>query len=470
MITVKRLLDHFLLRATLFVLSTSFGLVIVACDAPVSDEEQPQTKTQDKSEETTSDPEKSEVEENADESSKVSSTSIAIGSTFDIPLIIDPVLAADENYPEAAALAKDFNDQTPGALAIGGFSLNEKPAIDLSENTSSSSFSSITNASFAACRMVNRTRGFLQFAAATDRYTCDLEAMILATPEKKQLFDGNYHIIKLTDEDEISKIRFKVVKEAEKIVSLEFQVCEGDNQEFYATKKIKDGEINIYSKTSTEPDNPQVDKFFGETTVTGYVDSNFNFVGLKTIDVEYNNYFSSGAKSFVKESVKQSDKSVYYAAYMEQSDKEQSDGLLSLYDLVDENTEGTPPDLKNLEIGSGALYWRDGSNYKLQGWNPETLKIDNSLAVIEKLKLLKDQIPTTATAKEVTFSTEEAFDCSTEPDYQITYEEILKELSLAGGQDEGDEGEDEDEFCGGFYLPQDSYIECHDLTSQESAE
>lgn len=396
------------------------------------------------------------------------STSSAITK---LPGVVDSVKAQSSESTET----QDFDSAT-GTLNVDGFNLAATTGIALDDSTQQADFE---GKSFAACEMVNRTRGFLFFAAAADQAACDL-SFILGTNES--YYDGEFHVVEITGEEDgesfSERIRFKLDGTSETITGMTVQTCEDGQQTMYVKKEVDaDGNVTINAKRKADPENPQVQSFVGQVSVTGQVDSNQNYVGIKTIESSYSNQFTNGTSNFVQEVVKQSAKNIFYTGFMYSSDAD-PDRLAGFIQMIDNNQSGQEFRLDNYRLGDGAMAMSlKGDALIVQGWDGDTKDIDGSVEMFDKVSALQNDLPTepSDTYTTLSFDGEEAYDCSGDADITINdadLEAAIETLGLRFLNGDGQSGEEygeygngegeEDDICSGYYLPQNSYLDCND--------
>jgi hypothetical protein len=412
---------------------------------------------------------------------------IIIGSGINtVPNIVDPVLEAVGTDEETDA----FNSPS-GTLAVEGSNLTEEVSgISLGRETVLSNFS---DKSYAACVMVNRARGLFHFAASPDQLTCELAFMLGKTND---FYDEKYHVIEIKgyeDGDLFSeRIKFKITGTSKKVTGLEIYRCEGGVQFQYVNKTIgSDGKIVIHSKNTSEPENSQVDQFWGMTKVEGKVDDDQKYVGLKTVSSIYSNNFSNGSVSYVKERLVQSSENIFYTGVMSETRDDSDDKVdqfAGFIRLIDRNKSTEPFSLLNYYLGDGALAMKlNGEDEIVQGWSGSDKAIDNTSNIVERVKPLLAELPEVpATKVNLKFEGNEIYDCKGKADLVLDDAdlfELVTKIRLTedhgdndghGDDDhgdyggEGDEG-DEDEFCDGFRLPQENHLQCDQGTDKAGA-
>jgi hypothetical protein len=380
-----------------------------------------------------------------------------------VPKIVDPVLP-----PSGSDTATNEFDKSTGSLEVETFTAYAA-GIKLGTQTKLSDFD---GKSYAACEMVNRARGFLYVAATADKVDCEL-AFLLGS--NKTFYDGKFHVIEIKEADEgeifTQRIRFKFEGSEDKISAMTVQYCEDGEQSIYLHKTIAaDGDIDITSKRFSRPGNPQVDEVKMKVSVVGKVDENQNYIGLKKILSVYANKFSNGETSYVKERITQSSKNIFYTGHLAQHNTE-ADRVVSFLNLVDLNTASQPFSVKNYLLGDGAMAMSlKGEATIVQGWNGSSKAVNNSVAMIAKVTALKENLPGQPSSQEtLSFEGDEVYDCTGDVDLTLNDADLMKLIEAAKLTDEGGEGGGEDELCMGYWLPQDTHLECDSNTDKTGA-
>ena len=394
------------------------------------------------------------------------------GSTLDtIPGVVESVTSLGT---EESQDTKDFNSPA-GSLSIEPFGLVATTGISLGNDTEIDDFS---GKSYAACEMVNRARGFLDFAAKADLMTCELK-YILGSYE--DFYDGDDHILEVVEEENgevlSEKYKFSVTKNsAGNITSLTASRCEDGEQNLFVEKKIDaEGNISINAKIKEDIESgPQggdqsVKSVAVNVSVSGTVNDSQEYVGLKTIDVVYSNNFTSGADSLVAERVTQSSDNLFYYGHHAQTDAEQPNKYAGFMEILDKNSGGNEFSLENIYLGDGALAYKLGENNSTtQGWVGDTKAVDNNFNLFTKVQALENSLPEAPTTTTVSgFTGDEVFDCNAKAELVIDFEDLMEIWEASGtnlnqGGEYGQHGEEDDEedFCSGYRLPQDSYLQC----------
>lgn len=398
---------------------------------------------------------------------------LAIGgdSTLDtIPGVVESVTSLGT---EESQETQEFNSPA-GSLSIEPFGLVATTGISLGNDTTLQNFS---GKSYAACEMVNRARGFLDFAAKADLMTCELK-YILGSYE--EFYDGDDHILEVVEEEngEVLSEKFKfnvTTNSAGNITSLTASRCEDGEQNLFVEKKIdSDGKISINAKIKEDIESgPQggdqsVESVAVNVSVSGTVNDSQEYVGLKTIDVVYSNKFTSGADSLVAERVTQSAENLFYYGHHAQTDTEQPNKYAGFMEILDKNSDGNEFSLENIYLGDGALAYKLGENNSTtQGWSGDTKNVDNTFDFFNEVKELENSLPEAPTTTTVSgFTGDEVFDCDAKAELVIDFEDLMKIWEASGtnlnqGSEYGQHGEEDDEdFCSGYRLPQDSYLQC----------
>lgn len=372
-----------------------------------------------------------------------------------IPFATEPVVTSDALSADQSAEVTAFDGGT-GTIAIDALSLTAaSTGVLLGEETTSSMFS---GKSYGSCEMVNRSRGFLHEAATGDGLKCEL-GLFARVPELKDIFDGEFHII----EDEDRLIKIKIEGNQEKVTGMTVYTCEEGVQGLYLRSSI-DSSTNAYTYTAKrtgEPDNPQVDRYYASISVTGTVDDDGSFIGIKVMDNTTSNEFSSGAVSFNRYQVVQSAKNVFFQGVQQQTDMTDPDRFAAFFEILDRNSEDDPFSLSKYAIGDGAIaISRAGDAAIVQGWKGDTSAVDGTVPQVERIAGKKTDLPQAEEPQPFSFAGDEAWDCSGEPEFEITDTALI-----AAGITETDFA-----ACDGFMLPQDSYIQCHQIADMTATE
>ncbi|MEZ4743681.1 MAG: hypothetical protein R3B45_14760 [Bdellovibrionota bacterium] len=395
-----------------------------------------------------------ETTDDGNSSSTIGSTpgTLAISELSNLPNVTDPVLQLDGDTEEQSF------DSPAGTLDISlDLLATEQQGVSIGSNTESTYFDSVQNASYGSCEMVNRMRGILQEAASADYQLCDFRTFLGMNEISTDFIDGDEHIISIEEDgEEVDRFKIKITEKNDKVVEFIFHSCEEGKQTHYIRKAIDDdNNVTILTKRANGVDDsgPQRISYTSRTVVTGKVNSEGKYVGLKTMVQTYSNDFNSDGTdvSYNKYKVIQSDENIALLGFATQTTKSDPDQIMAFFELVDKNVDGSTYNLKNLAIGAGAFLLKDGSTSYEQGWSGGGA-IDASSPWIPKVAGKEQDLPTPpaneSEQEDLSFSGDEAWDCSGDAEVII---------------DESEEDDSLDEACTQYELPQSqsSHLECH---------
>lgn len=320
------------------------------------------------------------------------SDSVTLSALSDLPQATGPVVGSDS----ASLATKNAATTGMGLTADVSFSAGD---------------------SISACNMYNGAKEVLSEAAVGDLILC-----IIQTASNDlggvDVYDGDFHAFALSmegDEEAPDHVRFRVVKNADgNITNFRMYACNSGSQTFYIDQTIDGTDFSMNSISAHgENDGSQI-------AVEGTLNSSAQFIGTKTITVDYA-YDGEQGGGFGQTVFEQTTDQITAEGYNSGSfgGGECEGTYQDRYTAVAELINGTSDDIGDFAVGDGAAQGNnvgsDSCNNEWdetgsEGWSGDTQAVDTSsefLADVEALTL-----PTVGSAPTIAFSgSDESYDC-----------------------------------------------------------
>jgi hypothetical protein len=286
-----------------------------------------------------------------------------------------------------------------------------------------------TTGSYAACEALNKVRGVYGQLSEFDSIACIIGKLV-GTNISSSDFVIKEIIVDEGGETEKMKMKYRILSNDGSISAFEAYVCTADEngsyyQDGYLAQDFSDGEVTMYSKGFTYPDNEQVEsvKYVATATASG-VNSAGQLLDEKTMTYKYQNIFTDGRNNHVQANIEVTPTLFKYNGYAceknslnESTCDTHSESFNLAAQILDLNPTGERNPNK-FALGNGSTWMSLSEATGIQSWIGSTGKVDTSSTTDAYRELVDESstIEISTTISGLDFSDYEVWDCSGEPD------------------------------------------------------
>lgn len=381
-------------------------------------------------------------------SSTTSTSSVALATIDELPNSLNPVEASSSS---SLSLSKG----SLYTLATTGVALGDDPEeLGVLEQGSS----------MGACTAFNMTKEAINQASMGALILCYVQSIFGASDTSIDIYDGEFHTFGMDftgvgggegEEEEDgqgpSKVRFKIVKDADDaITDFVMYACgdsgEADEQSEYLSQTI-DGSTFAMTEKGTHADS------FGEynwsSTVDGTLAANGNFTGTKTIDINFDSTWLNGGDEIGggngSITFEQGSDTADLSGFMTgtstfgQDAFTYEDVFVGAMQLLDGNEDDADYNIGLLAMGIGCVSGETGGTWtddgEAQDWDEAYTDCWNETWGTEEtnefLTDVEDATLPTASAQTVGFEGDEVYDCADEPEATLVIADLGVDFNAA---------------------------------------